>query len=90
MSEIQAYWHANRDKNPGIFLAELRSARRRLGLLPSAGRVYLRVGERVVYRMVLRRTHHLLYYELRDDTVWVVSVWGAPKKGPPALSDPPV
>ena len=38
-----------------------------------------------VYRVLMPRTHHHVYYVLRGETAYVLAVWGAVKERGPTL-----
>jgi hypothetical protein len=56
------------------------------GAAPTLGIVHEQDDARVtVFRILMPRTHHHLYYSVEGDDLVVLSVWGAPKRRPPRL-----
>lgn len=85
--EILEWWLENRDVKD-LFEDELRAAERRVLRGPYRPMVFTTIDGVEIRRVLLKRTHHHLYYQCVDDTVFVIRVWGAPKLGPPVLRPP--
>jgi hypothetical protein len=41
--------------------------------------------DETVYRVLMARTHHHVYYVVRNDVLFVLAVWGAVKERGPRL-----
>lgn len=82
--EILAWWLDNRDSED-LFENELRAAGARVLRGPHQPKVFTRVDGIEIRRVLLKRTHHHLYYQCWEGTVYVLRVWGAPKRGAPDL-----
>jgi plasmid stabilization system protein ParE len=85
IAEILEWWLDNRDKNPWLFGEELDAAEERLLEGPHRPPVFKKVDGWPIRRVLLEGTHHHVYYQFTDELVYVLAVWGAPKKGPPRL-----
>lgn len=88
--DILEWWLEHRDKNPSLFEDELMAAEDRILSGPHRRPVFREVDGWSIRRVLLGGTHHHLYYQCTDDVVYVLSVWGAPKKGPPLLRPTPL
>jgi plasmid stabilization system protein ParE len=84
ITELDAWWRANRDKAPDRFGEELALAFAMLSRSPGLGRRY--PPRPAVRRILLRTTRNHVYYVERDDMVLVVAVWGAIKGVGPKLT----
>jgi hypothetical protein len=83
--DIDDWWRSHRLASPDLFEAELDATLERILLTPK-GVVYEQEElDETVYRVVMPRTRHHVYYVLRTDTVYVLSVWGAVKEHGPTL-----
>ena len=84
---IENWWRANRPKNPGLFLRELRSALRQLRRSPHSGTLYEAPGVRPVRRILLARSGYHLYHWPDDEAglVRVYAVWHSARGKGPAL-----
>jgi hypothetical protein len=83
--DIDDGWRSHRQASPDLFAAELEATFERITLNPT-GVVYEQQGlDETVYRVVMPRTRHHVYYVLREVTVFVLSVWGAVKEHGPKL-----
>jgi len=81
----RAWWLGNRDKAPYLFDGELADALELITEMPGAGqRVALSTG-RSVYRILMPKTAFHVYYEVVDDEVHVLSLWGARRGDRPLL-----
>jgi plasmid stabilization system protein ParE len=80
--EIDAWWTANREKAPALFLEELEAGFELISRQPQSGKRY--THPRVVSRRVLlRKTKFHIYYVPYEDHVLVVAVWsGIRGRGP--------
>jgi plasmid stabilization system protein ParE len=72
--QIDAWWRKNRRGAPDLFAEELDLALRTLGDTPTLG---VRYEAKSVMRLLLRRTHHHIYFVREPDRVYVVAVWNA-------------
>jgi hypothetical protein len=81
---IDAWWRSQRRASPSLFESELEATFERISLNPKLGVVYEQKDlDETVYRVLLPRTRHHVYYVLGTDVVFVLSVWGAVKgRGP--------
>ena len=87
IDRIQTWWVENRPAARSLFLDELAAAEQQLRAIPELGTVYTEHKSGKVRRVLLPRTHHLLYYRYRPDRdeLVVLAVWGAPKGRGPKL-----
>jgi hypothetical protein len=84
--DIDAWWRSQRRSSPGLFEAELDATLERVLFSPKLGMVYeQRDVDDTVYRVLMQRTRHHIYYVLRGEVIFVVSVWGATKGHGPKL-----
>ena len=83
LKRIDAYWRENRPEAPDLFKDELLKALRILCSAPHSGLPHGSFRSRLVRRVPLEKTHHLVYYVVEADSVFVLSIWGAPKQRPP-------
>ena len=74
--EIDAWWREHRLAAPNLFTDELDRALLALGEMPTLGGTY-EAGARSVRRLLLRRTHHHLYFVQEAERVYVLAVWNA-------------
>lgn len=86
--EIDAWWLANRDKAPGLFVDELAAAFTLIGNQPASGRAYDHPSL-PSRRVLLRKCRFHVYYVELDDHVLVVAVWGAVRGHGPDLGSLP-
>ncbi len=78
--EKRAWWEQHRDKAPRLFVDELAVIVRKLREGEDADRQRYGVrGGRIVWRMLMPRTRHHVYYRLDDAAgdVEVLLVWNA-------------
>jgi hypothetical protein len=71
------WWRANRDKAPGLFLEELREVVRKLRRDTDVARQrYSGEGEATVWRLLMPKTRHHVYYtrDERANVAYVVLV----------------
>lgn len=87
IERIQAWWIANRQDAPTLFLDELAEAERQLRAKPTLGVIYSAHKSGEVLRILLTRTSNHLYYRYRADRdeLTVLAVWGAPRERGPKL-----
>lgn len=85
IERIQKWWVTNRPAAKSLFLDELVAAEEALRANPELGAIYLERGP--VRRVLLPRTHHLLFYRYRptEADLTVLSVWGAVRGRLPLL-----
>ena len=81
---IKTWWRRRRLGNPALFENELEAALERIVAKPDIGIRYEGTQLKVpVLRLLMPRTKNHVYYAVEDDTIVVLSVWGAPKgEGP--------
>ena len=84
---IDRWWRANRPAASRLFADELAAAYRALTHTPELGVPYVERQGLIVRRLLLRKTHNHVYYEVdtTTDTVMVLAIWGAPKGEGPKL-----
>jgi plasmid stabilization system protein ParE len=85
VERARAWWKANRDKSPDLFVEELAEAERHLTTLPESGELWRIRNKRTIRRWLLAKTgQHLYYaYEPHRDEVLVLALWGARRgRGP--------
>lgn len=87
---IAAWWLENRPASPALVAAEFARCVSLLEVAPDAGPQFRRTHVAGVRRVVMSKTKHLVYYihDRKNEIVYVIAVWGAPKEGAPVLSDP--
>ena len=82
---IDDWWRSHRRASPDLFGDELDATLERIVLNPK-GVVYEQEDlDEIVYRVLMPRTRHHVYYVLKADVVFVLSVWGAVKERGPKL-----
>jgi plasmid stabilization system protein ParE len=83
---VQTWWRTERPKAPSLFEEELESTLARALDAPRLGVVYDRAALDVtVYRLLMPKTGHHVFYAVHGDELVVLSVWGAVKKAGPRL-----
>ncbi len=85
---LDAWWKANRDKNPFLFVDEVTEAIELLETTPEGGvSVTSRAGPHF-RRVALERCRNQIYYwhEPGQGVVWIVSFWGGPRRRRPRLT----
>ena len=82
-----AWWRKSRPATPGLFARELAETKALILGVPNIGTVYSRVDGQPVFRVLMRKTGHHVYYAIEPsfDRISVYSVWGARKARGPAL-----
>ena len=85
LERIHRWWIANRDARD-LFVRELADAEAHLRTAPE-GEVWRQRGGRVIRRWLLPKTKYHLYYEyqLAEQRLLVVAVWGAARGSTPRL-----
>ena len=83
IDEIDAWWRTNRRAAKTLFRDEVTRAVELLQAQPKIGSVYRR--RRAVRRLLLSRTEYFVYYQISQDTIFVVSVWSARRGRGPKL-----
>jgi plasmid stabilization system protein ParE len=79
---IDAWWRVNRPAAPDLFARELAQALSVLEQTPTLGTRY-EGGSKTVRRLLLRRSHHHLYFDEQAEQLFVVAVWSAHRgRGP--------
>jgi plasmid stabilization system protein ParE len=85
IDEARAWWLEHREKAPNLFDEELERALDAIATAPATGqRVPLRRG-RSVRRMLMPKTAFHVYYEITDEEVRVLTIWGAVRSRGPSL-----
>jgi plasmid stabilization system protein ParE len=85
---IKTWWRRHRPKSPDLFDDELDATIERVLSAPTLGTLHKQDDVRVmVFRILMPRTHHHLYYAVVDDDLIVLSVWGARKERAPKLGE---
>jgi plasmid stabilization system protein ParE len=83
---IDGWWRRQRRSSPDLFEGELEATLERVLFSPKLGTVYeQRDIDETVYRVLMPRTRHHVYYVLRGEVLFVLSVWGATKGRGPTL-----
>jgi hypothetical protein len=80
--QIDAWWRENRRGAPDLFAEEIDRALRDLGGSPTLGVCY---QAKSVMRLLLRRTHHHVYFIREPERVFVVAVWSVFRGRGPTL-----
>jgi plasmid stabilization system protein ParE len=84
--EKRAWWEANRDKAPRLFIEELASVIEKLRNDADTERhQFAAAGGRVIWRLLMPKTRHHVYYRRNDTDVEVLIVWNAVGKAEPDL-----
>ncbi|MGH7438591.1 MAG: hypothetical protein ACRENE_23125 [Polyangiaceae bacterium] len=83
---IDSWWRGQRRASPDLFESELDLTIERVAFDPKLGTVYEQTDiDETVYRVLMPRTHHHVYYVLRNEVLFVLAVWGAVKERGPRL-----
>ncbi len=84
---VEAWWVANRPKNPALFSDEYERAINTLTTFPEGGVEHGIVKGQQVRRLPLAGTKHALFYwyDAANEVVHIVSVWGSQKGSGPDL-----
>ena len=82
------WWSKNRDAKQ-LFSQELRAVRKELAHAPKL-QVYEEIDGRVVRKLLMKKTHHTIYYWISDATqvVWIMALWGQCRGEEPELGEP--
>lgn len=81
----RTWWIENREKAPYLFDDELADALELIAATPTAGhRIRLARG-RHVRRVLMPKTETHVYYDVEDDVVIVLMIWGATRRRRPQL-----
>jgi plasmid stabilization system protein ParE len=80
-----AWWSANREAAPHLFVEELAEAFTLLAASPLIGRSYRTRVVRRVRRILMRATRYHVYYLPEPSRVVVLAVWGAVRAQRPPL-----
>jgi hypothetical protein len=86
--EKRAWWESHRDKAPRLFAEELRAAVETLRVSPTVGaQKYTRAGGRIVWRLLMPKTRHHIYYFIDEAAgeVAVITVWNAQGEAGPDI-----
>jgi plasmid stabilization system protein ParE len=83
VDRIDAWWRANRQAAPNLFMEELEDALRALADTPAMGVHY--APRPSVRRLLLKRTHYHLYVIGEAAKVYVVAIWSAYRGRGPRL-----
>jgi hypothetical protein len=85
LAELEArrrWWRENRDEEQ-LFDEELAVATKALEERATTFPVFVVLGQRRVYRILMKKTRCHLYFEIAGDVVMVVSAWGATRERTP-------
>jgi plasmid stabilization system protein ParE len=83
---IKTWWRRHRLGNPALFENELEATLERIVAKPDIGLPYEATHLKVpVLRLLMPRTKNNVFYAVENDTIVVLSVWGAPKGEGPQL-----
>jgi plasmid stabilization system protein ParE len=84
--EKRAWWASNRDKAPRLFVEELAAIIEKLRNGADAERhQFAAAGGRVIWRLLMPKTRHHIYYRRSASGVEVLLVWNAVGKAEPEL-----
>jgi plasmid stabilization system protein ParE len=81
---FEAWWVENRPDAPDLFYRELRHALRLLGDHPEIGQSVPLRRHPTAHRYLLSGTLRHLYYDFTEDTLEILSVWGAVRRTKPS------
>ena len=84
VQEIDAWWRENRRAAPDLFADELDQALLMLEQKPMLGTHY-EAGAKAVRRVLLRRSHHHVYFVERAQRLYVLAVWSVYRGRGPKL-----
>jgi plasmid stabilization system protein ParE len=80
---MKTWWQRHRPKAPDLFEQELTAALERIASAPNLGSIYEGGGGNAeVRRLLMPKTRNHVYYAVEANAVVVLTVWGAPKRGP--------
>lgn len=87
IDKIDAWWVAHRRDAPDLFLDELNAALRQIAEIPGLGREYRVRRPKDVRRVLLKGSHHHVYYTVDEQLaqVRVRAVWHAARGTLPRL-----
>ena len=85
IERIDDWWRVDRRSSPDLFWQELNAAIDTLRTFPEAGIEYKTRRGNTVRRLLLERSKYRVYYELRDQDVFILLVWGATRERGPKL-----
>ena len=85
--DLEAWWETNRPDAPGLVTAEVLRGAERLRLEAATLPVFRRVNGVVVRRLHLPRTHRHIDYQLNDENIVVLAVWGSTRGVLPRLRE---
>lgn len=83
--EVDAWWRENRRSAPDLFVEELAETLLVLEAKPMLGAPYRVRDKESVRRVLLRRSHHHLYFVEESDRLYVLAVWSAYRGREPKL-----
>ena len=86
VERLDAWWRANRQAAPRLFVLELAAVVRLLRLAPELGPLYA-AGGRPVHRVLLQETQYYVYYryERAKNIVVILTVSGTQRRRGPVL-----
>ena len=79
----RAWWLDHRDKAPLVFDEELADALEQIATSPELGQRSLLSKGRDVRRRLMKKTAFHVYYEVVDEAVHVLTLWGAVRGSEP-------
>jgi plasmid stabilization system protein ParE len=81
----KTWWLENRPKAPDLFDEELTEVLERISITPTLGAAYPAKLEVPVRRVLMEKTKTHVYFAVRDEVVYVLSLWGAQRRRGPKL-----
>ncbi len=87
ITEVAAWWDANRPKAPGVFRQEIERALELVSVQPRIGAKAGNVGLAGVRRIHLSRIHYYLYYRVKESPkiVEILALWHTSRGSGPEL-----
>ena len=85
IEEINAWWRANREAAPDLFLFELRATLSIAALSPTLGAPARDMRLLGIRRLILQRTRYHVYYRVAGQVLEVLAVWHAVRGSGPGL-----
>ena len=84
--ECDTWWRQHRTARD-LFARELAGIKEVLLSNPKLGTVYTILDGQPVWRVLMPKTHHHVYYaaDFEADVIMIHAVWGAPREGVPDL-----
>ena len=81
----KTWWLENRPKAADLFDEELAEVLRQISNSPTLGAAYEAKLDVPVRRVLMKKTKTHVYFAVRDEVVYVLSLWGAQRRRGPKL-----